>query len=75
MNKEQLLQNFKNDLDVFMEKEKDEFEIRRFIIDFCYENNIRANEIAPLIEHAPVWNVAPGILTVIGALGTDFIVR
>lgn len=75
MEKKQLLQNFKNDLDVFMQKEQDEFEIRHFIIDFCDENKINAEEIRPYIAHAPVWNVVPGILEVIGTLGSNFVLR
>ena len=57
MNKKQLLEDFKKDLDLFMQKEQDEFEIRHFIIDFCAEHKINADEIRPYIQKAPVWNV------------------
>lgn len=75
MEKKQLLENFKKDLDLFMETTQDEFEIRRFIIDFCADNDISNDEIEDYIRHAPVWNVVPGILTVIGGMHSGIIIR
>ena len=75
MNKKDLLDSFKKKLDAMIDAEKDEFEIRHFIIDFCIEHNISDTEIAPYIENAPVWDVVPGILEVIGSYGSGFILR